>query len=132
MTAANLLLAQTQRAEDALEIVIAIIFNLDPAAFLAVMNQHPGAEMFLQSVLQIVDRRGGGDGRPAPSWAGAAELSRDEPLSRTNCCAPPQDRLGDGALFLRLFQREKGLRVTTWPCYLRRPEIKGDADHYPH
>src|SRR5437773_9549103 len=109
MAAATLLLAQTQRAEDALEIVVAIIFNLATAAFLAVMNQHPGAEMFLQSVLQIVDRRGGGGGRPAPSWAGAAELSRDEPLSRTNCCAPPQDRLGDGALFLRPFSLDERL-----------------------
>src|SRR5437763_17077053 len=98
MAAANLLLAQTQRAEDALEIVVAIVFNLDPAAFLAVMNQHPGAEMFLQSVLQIVDGRGCRGRLAAAARARAAELSRDEPLRRTDRCAPAEDRLGNGAL----------------------------------
>src|SRR2546421_6340498 len=102
--AANLLPSQTQRSENALEIVVAIIFNFDPSAFLAVMNQHPGAEMFLQSVLQIVDRRGCG-GLAAPARSGAAELPCDKSLGRTNRGAPAQDRFGNGALFVRRFQR---------------------------
>src|SRR3954471_9008455 len=47
---------QAKGGEDALEIVVPIIFNLDAAAFVAVMDQHPGSQMFLQSVLQIFDR----------------------------------------------------------------------------
>ena len=60
---------QAKRVEDALEIVVAIIFNFDPAPLLAVMHQHTGAEMFLQPVLQILDCGGGGCvcGRLAPA-----------------------------------------------------------------
>ena len=75
------------------------------------MNQHPGAEMFLQSVLQIVDGRGCRGRLAAAARARAAELSRDEPLRRTDRCAPAQDRLGNGALFVGLFQGEKRLCV---------------------
>src|SRR4051794_7944285 len=51
-TASRLLsVRQTKSGEDALEIVVPIIFNLNPAAFLAVMNQDSRPEMFLQSVL---------------------------------------------------------------------------------
>src|SRR6266404_9352859 len=52
---------QTKGAEDALKIVVAIIFNLDASPFFAVVHQYAGTQVFLQSILQIFDRcRGGG------------------------------------------------------------------------
>jgi hypothetical protein len=39
-----------------LEIVVAVIFDLDPSAFFAVMNRHVRGEMLLQPILQFLNR----------------------------------------------------------------------------
>ena len=40
-----------------MEIVFAVVFDLDPAAFFAVMNRHVGRQMLLQTIFQVVQRR---------------------------------------------------------------------------
>ncbi len=49
---------QTEGAKDALQIIVAIIFNLNAPALFPVMQGHPRAEMFLQPALQVIDGRG--------------------------------------------------------------------------
>ena len=51
-------LRQADSGHNPLEIVIPIVFDVDPAAFLAVMDRHVRAQMLLQAILQI-DNRGG-------------------------------------------------------------------------
>ena len=52
---------KTECSNDTLKIIVAVIFNLDPAAFFSVMNRNVGAEVLLQLVLQIFNRgRAGG------------------------------------------------------------------------
>ena len=51
---------QTERGQNALQVIVAVVFDLDGSPFLPVMNLHAGPEMLLQSILQIVDRGGGG------------------------------------------------------------------------
>ena len=46
-----LTLCQSQSGNDTLEIVVAVVFDLDPAPFLSVMNGHVRRELFLQSIL---------------------------------------------------------------------------------
>ena len=48
---------QSERGDDAVEIVIPIIFNLDPSSFFAVMKRDVRAEMLLQAILQVFNRR---------------------------------------------------------------------------
>ena len=79
--------------------------------------------MFLQSILQILDRRGCGGGLAAPAWSGAAELPRDKSLGRTNRGAPAQDRFGNGVLFVRRFQREKGFCMADGKQALDEPGL---------
>ena len=64
-------------------IVVPIIFNLDAASFLAVMNQDSRSKMFLQPILQIFDGGGGRGvcGGLAPATgARSAELPSDQTL----------------------------------------------------
>ena len=44
---------QSERGHDSLEIVSPVKFDLDPAAFLTVMNHDVGREMLLQTILEI-------------------------------------------------------------------------------
>src|SRR5260370_42160853 len=73
--------SQTQVAHDALKIVIAIIFDLDPTALVAVMDPHVRAKFLLQSILQIFDRRRRGSclGRIAFSAASAEPKLTGDP-----------------------------------------------------
>ena len=48
---------QAEHSKDALKIVAAIKFDLDPAAFLAVMNRDVGGEVLLQAILADRQRR---------------------------------------------------------------------------
>ena len=92
--------------EDALQVIVPVIFDLDAPSFLAVVKRDPGAEMFLQSILQIINR-GGGDRRrarlPSPPGPRRAELARDEPFGGADGRAAAQDCLRHQQLFLRFF-----------------------------
>jgi hypothetical protein len=46
----------SERGDDPRQVFFAIIFNLDPSAFLVVMNAHTRPQMLLQSVPQIFNR----------------------------------------------------------------------------
>ena len=48
---------QSERGENTLEIVIPIIFNLDPSSFFAVVKRDVRSEMLLQAILQVFNRR---------------------------------------------------------------------------
>jgi hypothetical protein len=50
---------QSEGAEDALQIIIAIILDLNSPAFLPVVERYPRTEVFLQAALQVIDGRGG-------------------------------------------------------------------------
>src|SRR3954470_6617446 len=67
-------LRQAQGTEDALQVVIPIILNLDPASFISVMKRHPRPQMLLQSILQIFD--GGRRRRICRSLAAPARTTR--------------------------------------------------------
>ena len=47
---------ETKSSDDALEIVAPIEFDLNPAAFLAMMNRDMGREVLLQAILEILQR----------------------------------------------------------------------------
>ena len=117
---------QTERGQNALQVVVAVIFDLDSSAFLTVVQCHPGSEMFLQSILQIINR-GGRDRRraclPSPPGPRGAELARDEALGGADGRAAAQDCLRHQQLFLRFFQSEQDLRVSHGKQTLRQPRL---------
>jgi hypothetical protein len=88
---------QSERVHDPLEIVISVIFDLDPSTFFAVMNSHVCREMLLQSVLQILDcgRASGllSNALPPPGTANS-ELAGHKPFCGTNRRVAAQHRFG--------------------------------------
>src|SRR6266849_2224748 len=107
--------SQTQGAHDALKIVVAIIFDLDPTALVAVMDPHVRAKFLLQSILQIFDRRRRGSCLASTAFSAAAaepKLAGDQSLRPTHCRAASQNRFGNVQLVRRSFQTEEDFGVT--------------------
>src|SRR5216684_3561776 len=106
---------QAHGSDDALKIIVAVIFNLDPATFFPVMDRHMRAEVLLQLVLQIFDR-----GRRGSQFTAAllsprprdSELARNHPLRRPHAGTAPQNSFRDEQLLLCRFQGEQHLRMT--------------------
>src|SRR5881296_2144236 len=77
---------QTESDNHTLEIVIAVIFNLDPSAFFAVVNGDAGSQMLLQAILQLCHcRRGNGQfARALAPQATDPKLPRHQPFRGAN------------------------------------------------
>ena len=119
-------LIQPKRGNNALKIVIPVIFDLDPAAFFAVMNGDACAEMLLQTLLQIFDRgRGHGNFTSAAlaPFSCCAQLPSHEPFRCADRGAAAQDGLRYEQLFLGNFQTEQYLGVSDRQQILRKPNL---------
>src|SRR5436190_2961307 len=117
---------QTERDQDALQIIVTVIFDLDGAPFLPVMHPDSGPEMLLQSILQVLDRGGGkGHGARLPFAPGPhrAELARDEAFGGADRRAAAQDRFRYRQLFRRLLQAEEDLGVSHREQALGQPGL---------
>src|SRR5437762_3960042 len=103
---------QSDNAQDALEIGVPVILDLDPAALWPVMNRHVGSEVLTQLVLQIGDRRGRNvDLRgPTPSFP-TAELARDQTFGLADAVIAPQNCFRELQLFFRRFDTEQNFSV---------------------
>src|SRR5688500_2957054 len=75
---------QSESAEDALQVIVAIILNLNASTLFPVMERYPRAEMFLQPALQVTYGRTRGNSLPPAARAGRAELARHETLGRAD------------------------------------------------
>jgi ABC-2 type transport system permease protein len=85
---------QTEHSEDALEIVAAIKFDLDAAAFLAVMNRDVGGEVLAEAILQVA-QGGRADGFGASPTARSTQLpepARDHPTLTRRASATSRSR----------------------------------------
>ena len=106
---------QPNHAENALKVVVAVIFDLNPAAFLVVMQNNVRAEILLEPVLQIDH-----DGRtfcpssaaPATANTHASHLPRDQSLRGSHRSAATKHRFGDKELLFRGFESEQDFGVT--------------------
>src|ERR1700754_4759879 len=77
---------QTEGINNPFKVIAAVEFDLDPAAFLTVMNRDPRGEMLLEASLQVAqssaaDRLGP---FPAPRAAMFAQQSRNHPFGGAN------------------------------------------------
>ena len=89
---------QPDRTENPLKIVVAVIFDLNPAAFLVVMQNDVRAEILLKPVLQI-DHGGRtlccGRTAPATTSSHTSHLPRDQSLRRAHRCAATKHRFSN-------------------------------------
>jgi hypothetical protein len=77
---------QAKQSKDSLEIVVAIEFDLNPAALLSMMNYDTGGEVLLQAIFQIaqVSRTESFSPSSTSRAATLAEPARHHPLRRAH------------------------------------------------
>src|ERR1700719_3635628 len=99
---------QPKRRQNPLEVVIAIIFDFDPAALFPVMDRDMSSEFFLQPILHIFHygRRHLNRVTFAPATANS-QLARNQSLRGTNRRAATQNRFRDQQLIGGRFQRKQ-------------------------
>src|ERR1051325_9203257 len=116
---------QSESCNYPLEIVVAVIFNLNSSTFFSVTYDDMRAEMLLQTILQIRDcggtrRRLSGPFFPAVS---DTELTGNQPLGRADGGAPTQNSLRRQKLLVLDFQSQKYFRVADREQILREPDL---------
>ena len=105
-------LRQAEGRDDALKIVIPVVFDLDLPSFFAVMDGDVRAQMLLQAILQI-DNRGGTRARfgPFSSRLSDPKLTRNEPFGVAHGRVAAKNGLGCEQLFLVQFEAKQDFGV---------------------
>ena len=133
------LIRQAEHAEDALQIVHAVILDFDLPALFAEAERDVGGEVLLEPVLQVLDGgRHFARGRRLPAArrfrrAGALEMLRHEPLRSAHGEAAADDFVGERALLGVLLQGEEHLGVAHGDAALHEPALHlGIEIEQPH
>lgn len=105
----------TEQAEDAVQVVVAVILDRDVAFFVAVLDRDARGEAMREEILHALD--GGGGFLRAVFGAAFAGLAaflhelRGEFFGNTHRMARANDLLGEEFLLLLISEREQDLRV---------------------
>lgn len=122
--------AEAEEGEEALEVIVAVVFDFDAAAFGAIVEDDVGSEVSLEPILDLLEGRGEGVGvwgRGASGGFGEASLEEvigDEFFGGANGEMGADDFFGGEELFVGGFDGEEDFGVSDGEEILGEPGLE--------